>query len=42
LIIAGKGHEQTWVWEGHRQPFDDRLVVRELIQERLGAQKKPG
>ncbi|MFZ5813826.1 MAG: UDP-N-acetylmuramoyl-L-alanyl-D-glutamate--2,6-diaminopimelate ligase [Bacillota bacterium] len=37
LIIAGKGHEQTWVWQGKRIPFDDRAVVRELIRERRGA-----
>lgn len=36
LIIAGKGHEQTWVWAGQRIPFDDRNVVREAIRERLG------
>ncbi|MFZ5823012.1 MAG: glutamate ligase domain-containing protein, partial [Bacillota bacterium] len=37
LIIAGKGHEQTWVWEGKRIPFDDRTVVREAIRQRMGA-----
>lgn len=42
LIIAGKGHEQTWVWEGRRQPFDDRLVVRELLRERLSVEKGAG
>lgn len=37
LIIAGKGHEQTWVWEGKRIPFDDREVVRSLVRQRLNA-----
>jgi len=37
LIIAGKGHEQTWVYGGTRIPFDDRAVVRELIRVRLAA-----
>ncbi len=32
LIIAGKGHEQTWVYGGTRIPFDDRVVVREMIR----------
>jgi UDP-N-acetylmuramoyl-L-alanyl-D-glutamate--2,6-diaminopimelate ligase len=33
VIIAGKGHEQTWVYGGQRIPFDDRQVAREILQE---------
>jgi UDP-N-acetylmuramoyl-tripeptide--D-alanyl-D-alanine ligase len=36
VILAGKGHEQTWVFEGQRIPFDDRAVVRELLRELAG------
>lgn len=36
VIIAGKGHEQTWVYGGQRIQFDDREVARELIRKRLG------
>lgn len=38
VIVAGKGHEQTWVVNGRKIPFDDRQVVRELLAERLGVQ----
>ncbi|MHB8946443.1 MAG: UDP-N-acetylmuramoyl-L-alanyl-D-glutamate--2,6-diaminopimelate ligase [Bacillota bacterium] len=31
VIIAGKGHETTQVFDGWARPFDDRLVVRELL-----------
>lgn len=33
VLIAGKGHEQTWVFDGRRIPFDDREVARELLRE---------
>jgi UDP-N-acetylmuramoyl-L-alanyl-D-glutamate--2,6-diaminopimelate ligase len=36
VIIAGKGHEQTWVFGGQRIPFDDRTVVRETLRTRVG------
>ena len=36
-ILRSLGHEQTWVWEGKRIPFDDRAVVREAIRQRMGA-----
>lgn len=32
VIIAGKGHESTWVYGGHRIPFDDREVAREVLR----------
>ncbi|HWI65664.1 MAG TPA: UDP-N-acetylmuramoyl-L-alanyl-D-glutamate--2,6-diaminopimelate ligase [Symbiobacteriaceae bacterium] len=32
VIIAGKGHEQTWVYGGQRIPFDDRAVVRATLR----------
>ncbi len=31
VIIAGKGHETTQVFNGWARPFDDRLVIRELL-----------
>lgn len=33
VIIAGKGHEQTWVYGGERIPFDDRTVAREVLRK---------
>ncbi|HEY3367138.1 MAG TPA: UDP-N-acetylmuramoyl-L-alanyl-D-glutamate--2,6-diaminopimelate ligase [Symbiobacteriaceae bacterium] len=32
VIIAGKGHEQTWVYGGERIAFDDRAVARETLR----------
>lgn len=37
VIIAGKGHERTWIFGGKAIPFDDREVVRELLRERIKA-----
>lgn len=38
VLIAGKGHEDYQeLGSGRRLPFDDRLVARELIGERLAA-----
>ncbi len=37
VIIAGKGHERTWTFGDKVMPFDDREVVRHVIQERLKA-----
>lgn len=37
VIIAGKGHEQTWTFEGQRIPFDDREVAREMLRQKIGA-----
>lgn len=34
VIIAGKGHEQTWVYGGIEQPFDDREVARSFLRKR--------
>jgi UDP-N-acetylmuramoyl-L-alanyl-D-glutamate--2,6-diaminopimelate ligase len=33
VLIAGKGHETVQVFDGHEEPFDDRLVARELLGE---------
>ena len=33
ILIAGKGHEDYQEVEGKRYPFDDRKVVRELLEE---------
>jgi UDP-N-acetylmuramoyl-L-alanyl-D-glutamate--2,6-diaminopimelate ligase len=34
VIIAGKGHETTQTVAGVAHPFDDRLVVAELLEQR--------
>lgn len=34
VVIAGKGHETYQVFNGWKRPFDDRIVVRELLEER--------
>ena len=33
VLIAGKGHEDYQEIRGERYPFDDRKVVRELLEE---------
>jgi UDP-N-acetylmuramoyl-L-alanyl-D-glutamate--2,6-diaminopimelate ligase len=33
LVIAGKGHESTQSTGGHTVPFDDREVVRRILNE---------
>ncbi len=35
VIIAGKGHERTWVYRGEAIPFDDREVARQVLRERM-------
>jgi UDP-N-acetylmuramoyl-L-alanyl-D-glutamate--2,6-diaminopimelate ligase len=35
VVIAGKGHETTQTFAGHVEPFDDRVVARELLEARL-------
>lgn len=37
VIIAGKGHEQTWVYEGLSRSFDDREVARSFLRRRAGS-----
>jgi UDP-N-acetylmuramoyl-L-alanyl-D-glutamate--2,6-diaminopimelate ligase len=34
VVVAGKGHETTQTVADERRPFDDRLVARELLEER--------
>ncbi|MDF2630974.1 MAG: UDP-N-acetylmuramyl peptide synthase [Symbiobacteriaceae bacterium] len=38
VIIAGKGHEQVWVYGGQRIPFDDRAVVRATLRKQTWAE----
>jgi UDP-N-acetylmuramoyl-L-alanyl-D-glutamate--2,6-diaminopimelate ligase len=37
VVIAGKGHETYQETAGHKEPFDDRVVARELVAEALGS-----
>jgi len=37
VLVAGKGHETCQVVGGRELPFDDRLVARELLEERKKA-----
>ena len=38
VVIAGKGHETTQEFADTVVPFDDRQVVREILELRRGAQ----
>ena len=33
VVIAGKGHETSQIFETHTEPFDDRLVARQILHE---------
>ncbi len=36
VVIAGKGHETYQETAGRKEPFDDRIVARELVAEAAG------
>jgi UDP-N-acetylmuramoyl-L-alanyl-D-glutamate--2,6-diaminopimelate ligase len=40
VLIAGKGHESTQEIQGHKYPFSDRQVVRDIL-DRLETQAAP-
>lgn len=42
VIIAGKGHEQTWIFRGERIALDDRAFVREAIRTKVARNTVPG
>ena len=42
VIIAGKGHEQTWIYRGERISLDDRVFVRQAIHAKLAPNTVPG
>lgn len=33
IVLAGKGHEDYQEIEGKKYPFDERVVIRELLEE---------
>jgi UDP-N-acetylmuramoyl-L-alanyl-D-glutamate--2,6-diaminopimelate ligase len=41
VVIAGKGHESGQSFADRVIPFDDRQVLRECLQEVLGAECQP-
>ena len=40
IVLAGKGHEQYQEINGVRNPFDENLIVNEIIEEELEKKKK--
>lgn len=36
ILLAGKGHERYQIWGEERRPFDERVVVQEIIAEEGG------
>ena len=33
MVLAGKGHEDYQEIQGVKHPFDERVVIRELLEE---------
>ena len=33
IVLAGKGHEDYQEIQGEKRPFDERVVIRELLEE---------
>ncbi|MFR6659227.1 MAG: hypothetical protein ACLURX_04195 [Clostridia bacterium] len=33
IVLAGKGHEPYQEINGVKHPFDERIIVRQLVQE---------
>jgi len=40
IIIAGKGHELTQEIKGKKYPFDERIIIKQIIEENTSADKK--
>ena len=33
VVLAGKGHEDYQEIKGHRYPMDERVLIREILEE---------
>lgn len=42
VILAGKGGEEVQVLRGEKIPWDDRLIVRELLEREIKVEISPG
>ena len=40
IILAGKGHEPYQEINGKKYPFDERIIVRDIIEELEQKEKK--
>ncbi len=40
IVLAGKGHEQYQEIQGEKYPFDENLIVNEIIEEEMEKKKK--
>lgn len=36
ILLAGKGHETYQIWGNEYRPFDERLIIREILEQRKG------
>lgn len=35
VLLAGKGHETYQIWGTETRPFDERVIVREILSENV-------
>ena len=39
IILSGKGHETYQEINGEKIPFDERIIIKEIIEERIKDEK---